>query len=67
MRRLAAVARRKGLKRLEGAVLRENTAMVKFVSALGFDVREDPFDGEQYSTVLDLQTAPAAEPATAAG
>jgi acetyltransferase len=60
MRRLADVARRKGLSRLEGAVLRENTAMVKFVSALGFEVREDPFDGEQYLTVLDLHAAPKA-------
>lgn len=60
MRRLADVGRRKGLERFEGAVLRENQSMVKFVSALGFEVREDPFDNEQYLTVLDLRaTAPA--------
>jgi len=64
MRRLADVARRKGLARLEGAVLRENTTMVKFVGALGFSVREDPFAGEQYHTVLDLNAPlPVPEPA----
>ncbi len=62
MRRLADAARRKGLKRLEGAVLRENVGMVKFVSALGFEVREDPFDGEQYLTVLDLAAPPVQAP-----
>jgi acetyltransferase len=60
MRRLADVARRKGLARFEGAVLRENTNMVKFVSALGFTVREDPADGEQLLTVLDLRAKPQA-------
>jgi acetyltransferase len=57
--RLADVARRKGLKRLEGAVLRENASMVKFVSSLGFEIREDPFDGEQYITTYDLTAPPA--------
>lgn len=63
MRRLADVARRKGLVRFEGAVLRENAAMVKFITALGFTVREDPADSDQYLTALDLQgAAPAAQP-----
>jgi acetyltransferase len=68
MRRLADVARRKGLARFDGAVLRENANMIKFVSALGFTVREDPADGEQLLTTLDLRAAPqaaAVEPAPA--
>jgi acetyltransferase len=55
MRRLIDVARRKGLAQLEGAVLRENVDMVKFVAALGFAVRDDPHDSEQVHTALDLK------------
>jgi len=66
MRRLIDVARRKGLARLEGAVLRENANMAKFVTALGFTVSEDPRDGEQVLTTLDLKALPrAAVPAAA--
>jgi acetyltransferase len=54
MRRLIDVARRKGLARLEGAVLRENSNMAKFVAALGFVLSEDPRDAEQLLTTLDL-------------
>jgi acetyltransferase len=54
MERLIAAAKRKGLARLDGAVLRENARMLKFVESFGFKVREDPGDTEQALTVLDL-------------
>jgi acetyltransferase len=47
MERLIDVARRKGLKRLEGSVLRNNTNMIRFVTSLGFTVEDDPEDPEQ--------------------
>jgi acetyltransferase len=57
MAKLIEAARRKGLRRLQGAVLRENTPMLKFVAALGFSIDEDPGDPEQVTTALDLAKA----------
>jgi acetyltransferase len=57
MARLIDAARRKGLRRLHGAVLRENAPMLRFVAALGFSILDDPGDAEQVSTVLDLANA----------
>ena len=57
MERLIAAAKRKGLARLEGAVLRENARMLEFVESFGFTTREDPGDTEQTLTVLDLAQA----------
>jgi acetyltransferase len=54
MERLIAIARRKGLLRLEGTVLRENSRMLAFVERLGFRVEDDAGDLEQVSTSLDL-------------
>ena len=54
MERLIAAAKRKGLARLEGGVLRENARMLAFVESFGFTTREDPGDAEQTLTVLDL-------------
>jgi acetyltransferase len=54
MQHLIAFARRKGLKRLEGAVLKANANMVKFVTSLGFAVHDDPTDPDQHMTVLEL-------------
>jgi hypothetical protein len=51
---LIAIARRKGLLRLEGTVLRENSRMLAFVERLGFRVEDDAGDLEQVSTSLDL-------------
>jgi acetyltransferase len=60
MRRLIDVARRKGLAQLEGAVLRENVDMARFVQALGFTLSDDPHDSEQVLTTLDLKAHPRA-------
>lgn len=60
MERLIAAARRKGLLRLEGTVLRENAKMLDFVASFGFKAREDPGDAEQTLTVLDLAQSSAA-------
>ena len=54
MERLIDAARRRGLARLEGTVLRANHTMIKFVTALGFHVRDDPEDGEQVIAELPL-------------
>ena len=56
MQRLIAQARRRGLKRLEGAVLRANADMLRFVTAQGFVIREDAEEPDQVMTVLDLET-----------
>ena len=52
--RLIDAARRRGLRRLQGAVLKENTPMLKFASALGFSIVDDHADADQLQTVLDL-------------
>ena len=54
MQRLTAAARRRGLVRLVGTVLRENQHMLKFTAALGFRVRDDPDDADQVVVELDL-------------
>jgi len=55
MTRLIAGAKRRGLKRLEGSVLRNNHNMLKFTSALGFVAHDNPEDREQMSVTLDLK------------
>jgi L-amino acid N-acyltransferase YncA len=57
MARLIDAARRKGVRRLHGAVLRENAPMLSFVAAFGFSVVDNPVDTEQVTTVLDLANA----------
>jgi hypothetical protein len=42
------------LRRLEGAVLRNNANMIRFTEGLGFVTHDDPEDPEQVNTVLDL-------------
>ncbi len=54
MERLIACAKRRGLKRLEGVVLRANRGMLKFSEQLGFEVREDTEEPEQVTVVLPL-------------
>ncbi|MEO8303198.1 MAG: GNAT family N-acetyltransferase [Betaproteobacteria bacterium] len=54
MVRLVDCAKGRGLKRLEGAVLRGNANMLKFVAAFGFAIRDDPDDGDQVVVTLDL-------------
>jgi acetyltransferase len=54
MTRLVACARARGLRRLEGTVLRRNHGMLKFTSAFGFATRDDPDDGELVIVTLNL-------------
>ena len=54
MQRLIAGARVCGLRRLEGAVLRNNHNMLKFTAALGFETRDNPEDHEQVTVTLEL-------------
>jgi len=55
MVRLVACANGRGLRRLEGRVLRSNRNMLAFSAALGFEIREGAEDPEQVSVVLELQ------------
>jgi acetyltransferase len=54
MERLIDCARKRGLKRLEGAVLRSNQRMIRFTEKLGFVVHDDPDEPEQVNAVLEL-------------
>jgi hypothetical protein len=54
MQRLVEYARRRGLARLEGTVLRSNANMRRFTEALGFVTHDDSNEPEQVTTVLDL-------------
>jgi acetyltransferase len=54
MSRLIECAKRRGLKRLEGTVLRGNGNMLKFVASFGFTVSDDPDDSDQVITRLEL-------------
>ena len=62
MSRLIACARKRGLARLQGAVLRANHGMLKFTGSLGFAIADDPDDPEQVIAHTNLywkyQTAP---------
>ena len=55
MARLVACAKARGLKRLEGTVLRSNHNMLKFTETLGFATRDDRDDAEQVSVALELR------------
>ncbi len=54
MERLLACAKRRGLRRIEGAVLRANHNMIKFTEALGFVTHEDPSSSDQVAVVREL-------------
>jgi len=54
MQGLIVWAKRRGLERLEGTVLRENEAMRAFVRALGFRIDDDPEDPTQVIVTLPL-------------
>jgi acetyltransferase len=54
MQRLIEYAKRRGLSRLEGAVLRSNQNMRRFCEALGFVAHDDPDEPEQVRMVLEL-------------
>jgi acetyltransferase len=50
-------ARTEGLKRLEGQILRENTAMLRMCNEFGFRVQTDPRDRDIWIASLSLATA----------
>jgi len=54
MERLIAAAKTSGLVRLRGTVLRANQKMLRFTTALGFRVLDDPEDSEQMIVELRL-------------
>jgi acetyltransferase len=54
MKGLIVCAKRRGLERLEGTVLRENETMQAFVRSLGFRIEEDPVDATQVIATLTL-------------
>ena len=54
MERLIACARKRRLARLEGAVLRANPTMLRFVAAMGFTMADDPDDPDQVIVTLVL-------------
>jgi acetyltransferase len=54
MERLMAAAKRSGLVRFEGAVLRANQDMLRFCAALGFEAHDDPEDPEQVVVEREL-------------
>ncbi|HYT96772.1 MAG TPA: GNAT family N-acetyltransferase [Casimicrobiaceae bacterium] len=54
MERLIAAAKTRGLVRLQGTVLRTNQKMLRFTTALGFQVLDDPEDSEQVIVELRL-------------
>jgi acetyltransferase len=54
MERVIASARKRGLKRLEGIVLRANQGMLKFSVQLGFEIEDDVDVPEQVRAVLAL-------------
>ncbi len=54
MGELVQEARRRGIKKLRGIVLRENEAMLDLVRALGFTVEKQPDDPDVYAIEFDL-------------
>lgn len=55
MKALIACAKKRGLQRLTGTILRANHNMIRFTQGLGFTVRDDPEDPEQVTAELPLQ------------
>lgn len=56
MAALIGAARDRGLARMEGLVLRSNTAMVRFAHGLGFEVHSVPDDRTTVRVVKNLQS-----------
>ncbi len=55
MQALIASARKKGLRRLVGTVLRANQNMLRFTAGLGFVQHDDPDDHDQVEVELELR------------
>ncbi len=54
MELLIEYARKEGLQRMHGQVLRENSVMVEMCRALGFDIQREVDDDSLYLVTLDL-------------
>lgn len=54
MRSLVDLARQRGVAKLTGIVLTENTNMLKFCRDLGFSIRHDPNDAATVTASLSL-------------
>jgi acetyltransferase len=54
MKRLVDIARERGLARLTGIVLKENTNMLKFCRDLGFSIGHNPNDPATVTASLSL-------------
>jgi acetyltransferase len=54
MRQLIDYARRRGIGRLWGGVMRENRNMRELVAALGFEIEDDPDNGQTVKAVMAL-------------
>lgn len=54
MRGLVVCAKRRGIERLTGAILRINEPMLAFVRTLGFAIEDDPEDPGQVNAILTL-------------
>jgi acetyltransferase len=54
MQRLIVSAKTQGLQRLEGAVLKQNTNMIRFCERLGFVAHDDPQEADQVNMVFEI-------------
>jgi len=59
MQRIIDYARDRGIKRIFGEVMRENSAMLRLCEELGFDRRADPDDPGMLHVSKDLEAVPA--------
>jgi L-amino acid N-acyltransferase YncA len=66
MQRLIKIASERGVRRLTGAILRENTPMIALVRKLGFEVQETSDEGVVRG-VRDLAKDPQASGESEAG
>ena len=62
MDRLVDCAKARGVRRLEGSVLRGNRNMLRFTESFGFIAHDDPDDSELVDVVLELRVDRAASP-----
>ncbi len=54
MQRLITSAKTRGIARLEGAVLKQNTNMIRFCERIGFVAHDDPQEHDQVNMVFEL-------------
>src|SRR5215510_3947083 len=59
MKQMIAFAQEKGLERIHGQVLAENTTMLQMCGELGFEIADDPDEHGMMVVTLELQEVPA--------